>query len=82
MQTSRVVDRFHEGGRAEGQLEVSRKYLLTLLENRFGSLPGELIQRIRDVKHVQQLNSAFQQALNLRSLGDLQLENEAADLAG
>jgi hypothetical protein len=73
MQTSQVLDRFRNEGRLEGQLEARRDDLLALLESRFGSLPVELIQRLRDLKDVQRLNGAFQQALNLRSLGDLHL---------
>src|SRR5262249_28453882 len=73
MQSSQVVDIWHNEGRAEGELLKGRQWLLALLENRFGSLPEELIQRIRDVEDVQQLDRAFQQALNLQSLADLQL---------
>ena len=81
MKTSQVVDRWHEEGRAEGrveglaegQLEARRQWLLALLESRFGSLPKELIQRLQDVKDVEQLDRAFQQALNVHSLADLQL---------
>jgi hypothetical protein len=44
-----------------------------LLENRFGSLPEELIQRIRAVEDGPRLHDAFQLALNLQSLADLQM---------
>jgi predicted transposase YdaD len=80
MRTSQVVEEWRNEGRAEGrlegQLETRRDDLLALLENRFGSLPEELIQRIRALKDVQRLNRAFQQALNLQSLEDLHLEKE------
>jgi hypothetical protein len=71
------VDYWHH----EGELEAGQDYLLALLENRFGSLPEELIQRIRAVQDAQQLRRAFQQALHLQSLDDLQLYHEATGLA-
>jgi hypothetical protein len=77
METSQVVDRWHEKGRAEGRAEgetlKGRQWLLALLESRFGSLPADLIQRIQAVEDVQRLDRAFQQALNVRSLADFQL---------
>jgi hypothetical protein len=77
MQSSQLVDIWHEKGRAEGraegQLEARRQWLLALLEHRFGSLPEDLIQRIQAVQDVQRLDQVFQQALNLQSLADLQL---------
>ena len=73
MQTSQVVDVWHEKGRAEGQLETRRDDLVALLESRFGSLPEELIQRIRAEDDAERLHRAFQQALKLQSLADLQL---------
>jgi hypothetical protein len=69
MQTSQVVDRW----RAEGEILKGRQWLLALLESRFGSLPEDLIQRIRTVEDVQRLDRAFQQALHLQSLDHLQL---------
>jgi hypothetical protein len=69
MQNSQVVDRW----RAEGQLEARRDDLQALLESRFGSLPEELIERIRAVQDAQRLHQAFQQALKLQSLAELQL---------
>jgi hypothetical protein len=77
MQNSQVVDRWQEKGRvegrAEGRLEARRDDLQALLESRFGSLPEELIERIRAVQDAQRLHQAFQQALKLQSLAELQL---------
>jgi hypothetical protein len=57
----------------EGQVEARRDDLVALLESRFGSLLEELIQRIRAVEDGQRLHRAFQQALKLQSLAELQL---------
>jgi hypothetical protein len=73
MSNLQEVDYWHHEGRTEGEILKGRQWLLTLLESRFGSLPEELIQRIQAVEDIQRLDRAFQQALHLQSLADLQL---------
>jgi hypothetical protein len=73
MQTSQVVDRWHEKGRIEGQLEARRDDLVALLEKRFGPLPKELLQRIQAQADAALLKAALQQVLDIDSLDELRL---------
>jgi flagellar biosynthesis/type III secretory pathway protein FliH len=81
MRNLQEVDYWHNEGRAEGlaegrtegQLQARRQWLLALLENRFGSLPEELIRRIQSLEDVQRLDHAFQQAMKVELLAELEL---------
>ena len=73
MRNLQDVDYWHNEGRSEGEILKGRQWLLALLENRFGSLPEELIQRVQALQDVQRLDNAFEQAMKLQSLAELNL---------
>lgn len=54
-------------------LRIARENLQALLEERFGPLPKELLQRIECCEDGGRLRSAFRQGLRLDKLDDLQL---------
>ncbi len=62
-----------EKGRAEGRLLMLREALRKLLEGRFGPLPASLQERINAVNDVGRLQTAFDQAIQLTNLAELQL---------
>ncbi len=66
---SQVVEEWRDEARAETWHES----LLTLLENRFGTVPLELVQRIQATTDVGRLRAAFQQALAISSLDQFSL---------
>jgi hypothetical protein len=69
MQTSQVVEEW----RNEGRLEARRETLRVQLEERFGPLPDDLIQRIQALKDPEQLKACLRQVVHIRSLEELHL---------
>jgi len=59
-------------GRQEG-LETGRKILLSLLEQRFGPLPGKTRARVESITSLDRLSRLSQRALTARSLAALRL---------
>lgn len=82
MRTSQVVEEWRNEGRvegrieglAEGQVRTCREILLALLEDRFGTLPEDLIQRVQAVKDVDRLKGALREVIHLHSLEELRLQ--------
>jgi hypothetical protein len=56
-----------------GELAASRRLLCRLLEDRFGSLPDDLLHQINGVTDLDRLERAIRQCPTLGSLDDLQL---------
>ena len=59
--------------REETTLQIRREDLQALLEDRFGSLPGEWLQRIATCNDAAQLQTAIRQVGRVEKLDDLQL---------
>ena len=51
----------------------ARTMLRKLLEKRFGALPQALVARINAISDLDQLQTTFEQAIQLTNLADLQL---------
>ena len=60
-------------GVQKGQLMSARTMLRKLLEKRFGELPQALVDRIHAINDLDQLQTTFEQAIQLTNLADLQL---------
>jgi hypothetical protein len=60
-------------GRTEGQIIGARTILRTLLEEKFGTLPDELLHRMETATDLSRLQHATRQAVRLEKLEDLQL---------
>jgi hypothetical protein len=60
-------------GEVRGALRTRREDLRTLLEDRFGTLPAELLQRIEAMDDGERLRSALRQVVKLQSPEELQL---------
>jgi hypothetical protein len=56
-----------------GQLQERRESLRMLLEDRFGPVPETVVQRIESTDDLDALRRAFQQALRIATLADLEL---------
>lgn len=69
MRTSQVVEEWRE----EGRLEAYRDSLRVQLEDRFGPLSAELLQRIAVLADVERLKTALRQVLHLHTLDELKL---------
>ncbi len=68
-----LVDIAMAKGRQEGALQNSRQILRALLEDHFGPLPEELIQRIESTDDLARLQAAIRQAARLELFEDFQL---------
>jgi hypothetical protein len=62
-----------EKGMESGQLRARQETLREQLEDRFGSLPEELVQRIEATTDAERLRAALRQVLHIRSLDELDL---------
>jgi len=62
-----------ERGEARGQLAAHRENLRLLLEERFGPLPEELLQRIERTTDVERLRAALRQVLHVTALSELEI---------
>ena len=77
--SERIAQGREEGllaGRQQGLetgLQVVRKILLNLLEQRFGPLPGETRTRVESITSLDRLSRLSQRALTARSLAALRL---------
>ncbi len=60
-------------GEARGLLRARREDLRLFLEDRFGPLPEDLIQRIEANENLASLHNALRQALHIQSLDELSL---------
>jgi hypothetical protein len=60
-------------GLTQGRTEEARTLLCRLLENKFGTLPEGLVQKINAATDLMRLHDAFQQGLTLDKLDDLGL---------
>jgi len=58
----------HQIGREEGQLEALRNSVLDVLEVRFGSVPAELEEQMKDVKSARTLQSLLRRAIVVSNL--------------
>ncbi len=56
-----------------GGLQTARDILRAILEDRFGALPAEIVQRIEATEDLARLKACSRQAPNLKSLDELQL---------
>lgn len=70
---ARGIERGRVEGRAEGEILASKAALRALLEERFGTLPEVLIDRIEAATDLPRLQMAIRQVLRLEKLDDLQL---------
>jgi hypothetical protein len=51
-----LLEQSYERGRQEGQLQVARENLLTVLESRYGSVPDDLRRRIEQITEPERLS--------------------------
>ncbi len=56
-----------------GELRARREDLRALLEDRFGPLPGALVQQIEATEDLERLKACLRQVRHLKSLDELQL---------
>jgi hypothetical protein len=56
-----------------GALRACRSDLRAVLEERFGSLPESLVQRIEEIEDSQRLQACIRQVLHIQSLDELQV---------
>ena len=71
-----VEGRIAEGeakGKAEGRLEEARELLQGLLEEKFGSVPEGIRQRIEAMTDLARLNAAARGVIHLGTLDEFQL---------
>lgn len=73
VQKSMFAESLREEGREEGRIQAQQEDLLALLTDKFGSLPDDVVQRIRATKDGIKLSAALRQVLHLQALADLQL---------
>src|SRR5438128_1102842 len=66
---SKVVEEWRQSAR----VETSQESLLAFLEERFGTLPEELVQRIQAVTDLPRLKGAIRKVVHLQSLDQFQL---------
>ena len=70
-----------ESGRAEGQglgmglgiVQGEQTALITMLEERFGTIPQQIVERIKAVDDPSRLQAAIRQAIRIATPNDLQL---------
>jgi hypothetical protein len=60
-------------GKAEGRLDEAREILQGLLEEKFGSVPDAVRQRIQAATDLARLHAATRGVLHLSSLADFEL---------
>jgi hypothetical protein len=60
-------------GEARGQLRNSRQLLRELLEEKFGTLPEALAQRIEKMQDLERLRRGVHQLMHIRELAELDL---------
>jgi hypothetical protein len=60
-------------GQAHGQIREARSALRTLLEERLGSLPESVIQRLEAIDDLERLRQLFRRGLQGASLAELDL---------
>ena len=65
--------RGEEAGIEKGRVQGGRANLRALLEERFGTLPNGLIQRIEACEDFERLQAALRQTSRLEKLEDIQL---------
>jgi hypothetical protein len=68
-----IAESWMEEGMEEGRVNTARTIELGLLEEKFGKLPDDLVQRINAVSDPAKLERAARQTLRLDKLDDLQL---------
>jgi hypothetical protein len=70
-----IADEFRDEGRKEGrqegELRKSREMLVTLLRQRFGTLPPGIEQTIQATSDLQQLDTWFKAVLPAKKLPDV-----------
>jgi hypothetical protein len=62
-----------EKGWKKGALRACREDVRLVLEERFGPLPEELVQRIEATEDLQRLEACIRQSVHIQSLDELQL---------
>jgi hypothetical protein len=72
LEKSWAQEKFEEG-ELYGALKATRASLRLFLENQFGPLPKELLQRIESVSDLERLQNAVRSALTIERLDQLQL---------
>jgi hypothetical protein len=60
-------------GREQGQLETAREILRLQLEDRFGLLPADLVQRIERTDDLERLRAALRQVVHITALSELEI---------
>jgi hypothetical protein len=70
---SKIVKEWQAQGESRGRLETSRETLKFQLEERFGTLPEELVQRIQGTTDLPRLQAALRQVVHISTLDELQL---------
>jgi hypothetical protein len=73
MRESSTYQGILEEGRAEGTLAARQEDLLALLEERFGSVPADVVARVRATTDPDRLRAALRQVLRINSPADLTL---------
>jgi hypothetical protein len=68
-----IADALREEGMEQGQLLAVRDVLRTLLEDRFGSIPEPIAQRINGTTDLQRLRDATRQVIRLEKIEDLRI---------
>jgi hypothetical protein len=68
-----IADALRDEGKVEGQLRHARDILRDLLEEKFGSLPQTLLQRIDASNDLGRLNQAIRCVSRMNSVDELQI---------
>lgn len=60
-------------GEARGRLVNAREVLQLQLEDKFGALPEDLVQRIEQTDDLERLRAALRQVLHVKALSELEI---------
>jgi hypothetical protein len=66
-------------GEARGLLEATRKSVLRVLQRRFTSVPATVSEKLDAIGSVERLEGILDQALTVRSLDELRLDDEKSN---
>jgi len=66
-------------GEARGLLEATRKSVLRVLQRRFTSVPATVSEKLDAIGSVERLEGILDQALTVRSLDELSLDDEKSN---
>ena len=74
-----MVEKGHEEGGEEGEVQTRRGLLVRLLRYKFGKIPTAMVKRIKAAKRIDVLDQWFDQALVAWKLKDLIYPSQTMD---